>query len=146
MRQTSDQLVNFRALASEVQALRQEVLKKEMILRGLVSDVGMLMVKPDPAPAAAAPAGSANAVEVVVDFGSSFTHFAETVVTGETWVTVNSKIAVTPIAATGATVETALLSFHPVVHTLVAGTGFTLSVYTPIEAKGTYSFSCVGVD
>ena len=89
--------------------------------------------------------GVAGTVAVTVNFGSTFTHFAQTVVTGQTWVASGTYIVTTPKAATGQVEETALMSFHPVVSDLVAGTGFTLSVYTPIEAKGTYTFTCVGV-
>jgi len=94
----------------------------------------------------AAPAsGSGNSVTAVLDFGASFTHIGEVVVTGQSWVTANSEIVVTPITSGTDQIEIALLSFQPVVHSLVAGVGFTLTVYSPIEAKGTYSFSCVGV-
>jgi len=89
--------------------------------------------------------GSANSVVVSVDFGSSFTHWAQTVVTGETWVVAKSRITVTPLGTVaGDEVEIPLLSFQPVISDIVVGDGFTLSVYTPVEAKGTYSFSCVG--
>ena len=64
MRQTSDQLVNTRSLAAEIQVIRQELQKKEMILRGLVSDVGMLAMKPDPAPTA--PSGSTGLTQAQV--------------------------------------------------------------------------------
>lgn len=88
--------------------------------------------------------GGGNSVLATVDFGASFTHYASASVAA-TWVTAGSEIVVTPLAASGQEVETALLSFNPVVSDLTAGVGFTLHVYTPIEAKGTYSFSCVGV-
>ena len=90
-------------------------------------------------------AGGGNGVVATVDFGSAFTPFASVVVTGETWVAAGSKIAVTPKAGTGTEVEVALMAFSCVVSDLVAGVGFTLNVFTPIEAKGTYNFSCVGV-
>lgn len=89
--------------------------------------------------------GGGNGVDVTVDFGSSFTHYAETVVTGETWVTSTSKIVATPKASDGSGIEAAILSFQPCVGNLVNGDGFTLRVYTPVEAKGTYTFTCVGV-
>ena len=41
----------------------------------------------------------AGTVAVSVDFGSAFTHFAQTVVTGETWVATSSSILATPLAA-----------------------------------------------
>lgn len=91
----------------------------------------------------AAPAGSVNTLEVTVDFGASFTHFAQTVVTGETWVEGTSKIVA---MVTGSSPEEqALMQFSATVSDLVVGDGFTLSVYTPIEAKGTYTFACIGV-
>lgn len=93
---------------------------------------------------AASGGGSGNSVLATVDFGASFTHYASASVAA-TWVTAGSEIVVTPLAASGQEVETALLSFNPVVSDLTAGVGFTLHVYTPIEAKGTYQFSCVGV-
>ena len=87
----------------------------------------------------------AGTVAVTVNFGSTFTHFAQTVVTGQAWVSSSTSILTTPLAASGQVEETALMSFQPVVSGLVVGDGFTLSVYTPIEAKGTYTFTCVGV-
>jgi len=91
----------------------------------------------------AAPSGSVNTLSVTVDFGASFTHFAQTVVTGETWVDGTSKIVAT---VTGSSPEEqALMQFSVTVSDLVVGDGFTLSVYTPIEAKGTYTFACIGV-
>ena len=59
--------------------------------------------------------GGGNGVDVTVDFGSSFTHYAETVVTGETWVTSTSKIVATPKASDGSGIEAAILSFQPCV-------------------------------
>lgn len=94
---------------------------------------------------AAAPGGSGNGVDVSVDFGASFGHYAEAVVTGQTWVTGTSKIVAMPKASDGSGVEASVLSFQPTVGNLVNGDGFTLRVYTPIEAKGTYTFTCVGV-
>lgn len=52
---------------------------------------------------------------------------------------------VTPKSSGVAALETALLQFSPVVHTLVAGTGFTLLVYAPAGARGVYTFGCIGV-
>lgn len=89
--------------------------------------------------------GVSGMVVVTVDFGSTFTHFAQTVVTGEAWVVPGTAICVQPKAASGQVEETALMSFQTVVSDFVNGVGFTLSVYTPVEAKGTYTFTCVGV-
>ena len=89
--------------------------------------------------------GVSGMVVVTVDFGSTFTHFAQTVVTGQSWVVPGTAICVQPKAASGQVEETALMSFQTVVSDFVNGVGFTLSVYTPVEAKGTYTFTCVGV-
>lgn len=91
----------------------------------------------------AAPAGAGNACDAVVDFGSTFTHFASVVVTGQTWVTATSRINAT-VTATDVE-EAALMQFSTVISARAIGVGFTLSVYTPIEAKGTYTFACIGV-
>jgi hypothetical protein len=95
-------------------------------------------------PSSGGGSGGGNGVAATVDFGASFTHFAQIVVTGQAWVTAASDIVATPLATAGGAEETALLAFSPVISDLVDGVGFTLSVYTPIEAKGTYTFSCIG--
>lgn len=87
----------------------------------------------------------ANAITVAVDFGATFGCYAETVVTGQAWVTATSAIAVTPQGAAGDEIETALHGFSAVITDRVVGTGFTLRVYAAVEAKGSYNFSCVGV-
>ncbi len=91
----------------------------------------------------AAPAGSVGSVTATVDFGASFTHYATVAVTGQAWVTALSKIVAMPSG--GNPMENAILQFSPTVSDLVVGDGFTLSVYTPAKAKGTYTFSCLGV-
>lgn len=90
-----------------------------------------------------AASGSGNAVYATVDFGASFTHYATVAVTGQTWVTALSKIVAMPTG--GNPMENAILQFAPTVTDLVVGDGFTLSVYTPVKAKGTYTFNCIGV-
>lgn len=90
-------------------------------------------------------AGGGNSVTVTVDFGASFSQYAETVVTGQTWVTAGSEITATPLASHGQEMEVAVLSFQPVVTNIVAGTGFTLAVFAPYKARDTYTFSCIGV-
>ncbi len=90
--------------------------------------------------------GAGNSCEALVQFGASFGHLASAVVTGQTWVTANSRIAVTVAAQAPAdAVETALMQFSTSISDIVPGVGFTLNVYTPIEAKGDYFFNCVGV-
>jgi len=94
---------------------------------------------------APAAGGAGNSVTVTVDFGSSFSHFATVAVTGQAWVAAGSEIVATVLSATGKGMEDAVLSFSASVSSLVAATGFTLNVYTPVKAKGTYTFSCIGV-
>ena len=85
-------------------------------------------------------------VDVSVDFGASFTDRASTVVTGQSWVRTGQSIVATAKAASAADLEELLiLGLMPVVSDVVNGTGFTLSVRAPVEAKGTYTFSCIGV-
>lgn len=88
--------------------------------------------------------GGAHTVAVDVDFGASFTDEASAVVTGLPWMEAESAIAVTPSADGVDPDEVRLLDFRPVISDRVAGTGFTLTVYSEPEAKGTYSFLCVG--
>ncbi len=89
--------------------------------------------------------GGGNGITVTVDFGSSFTDKAQTVVTGQSWVTTSSEIV--PMVRTPAGVdpdEMYLLNFRPVISDLVAG-GFTLTLYSDAEATGTYTVMCIGV-
>ena len=88
--------------------------------------------------------GAINALAVVVDFGASFNQWAQTVVTGQDWVTADSKIIPTIRPAAGKEMETVLFNFRPVISNVVAGVGFTLSVFTDVRAKGQYTFDCIG--
>jgi hypothetical protein len=95
--------------------------------------------------AAAGGGGGANAVTATVDFGASFTDKASVVVTGQTWVTVNSEIVahvLTPASVDPD--EMRLLNFTTVISDLAAGVGFTVTVYSEPEAKGSYSVMCLG--
>ena len=88
----------------------------------------------------------ANAVAVTLDFGVSFTDKAQTVVTGQTWVTASSIITPTVMCPTGVDAdEIRLLDMRAVISDLVAGVGFTVTLYSEPEARGTYVVSCVGV-
>lgn len=90
--------------------------------------------------------GGGNSVTVTCDFGASFTDKAQTVVTGQTWVTANSEIVAHVKTPSGVDPdEVRLLDMRPVISDLVAGTGFTVTLYSEPEAKGTYSVMCVGV-
>lgn len=91
--------------------------------------------------------GSANVVEVSVPLGTSGGLVFSTTVTGQAWVTATSSIACTPLGVTtdGQTVETVAASgVQPIVSNRVVGTGFTLNVYSPHGASGTYRFGCTG--
>ena len=71
---------------------------------------------------------------------------AETVVTGQAWVTATSEIVAQVRTPTGVDPdEMRLLDFKPVISNLVVGTGFTVSMYSEVEAKGDYDVMCVGV-
>lgn len=88
----------------------------------------------------------ANTVSATLDFGASFTDKAQTVVTGQAWVTASSVITPTVMCPIGIdTDEIRLLDMRPVISDLVAGVGFTVTLYSEPEARGTYTVSCVGV-
>lgn len=90
--------------------------------------------------------GSGNSVTATVDFGASFSDKAQLVVTGQTWVTVNSEIVAHVKTPSGTDPdEMYLINPEVVISDLVAGTGFTVTVYTEAEAKGTYDVMCIGV-
>lgn len=144
MRQTSDQLVNFRALRQALDNLSAENARLRQELDQAKSDIGRLRMKEFESTTSTS-SGGANAVTVTVNFGPDFTNFAETVVTGQSWVTLTGAIAVTPLAPSGDNVEVAVHSFQPVISDPIPGDGFTLSVFAPYEARGTYDFLCVGV-
>ncbi len=94
----------------------------------------------------AAGGGSGSSVTTTLAFGSSFTDKAQTVVTGQTWVTANSEIVAQVLTPAGTDPdEMRLLDLKPVISDLVAGTGFTVTLYSEPEAKGDYSVMCVGV-
>ncbi len=95
----------------------------------------------------AASAGSSSAgvgsVVATVDFGATFTDKASATVTGQTWVESGSSI-VAQVLCTSDPDEHYLLNFKTVVSDVIAGTGFTVTVYSTPEAKGTYDVMCVG--
>lgn len=94
----------------------------------------------------AASGGGGNSVTASLDFGASWNDKAQTVVTGQTWVTTNSEIIAQVLCPSGTDPdEIRLLELKPVISDLVAGTGFTVTLYSEPEAKGTYSVMCVGV-
>jgi hypothetical protein len=93
--------------------------------------------------------GSANVVEVDVDFGSG-TDSATVVVTGQAWVTLTSKIICSAtMLATSTRAEgeedAVLEGLIGAVHSRVAGTGFTLYVAPALGiASGVVKFHCTG--
>lgn len=94
--------------------------------------------------------GSVNVVEVEVDFGTTGSDIATTVVTGQTWVGATSKIICSPTllatadraeGAEEALVENLLVAPH----TRVAGTGFSLTAKPLLgRAYGRFLFHCTG--
>jgi len=91
--------------------------------------------------------GSANVVEVSVSLSTGLGLVYKTTVIGQAWVTATSSIACSPLGVTtdGQTVETVAASgVQSIVSNRVAGTGFTLNVYSPHGASGTYRFGCTG--
>lgn len=89
--------------------------------------------------------GGANSTTVIVNFGPDFTDKASATVTGQTWVTANSCIVPQAVVAAGVDPdEMYLLDLKPQISNRVAGVGFTLTVYSQPEARGGYSFMCIG--
>lgn len=88
--------------------------------------------------------GAASAVEASVNFGATFTEYA-TATVAAAWVTATSKIAVTPFATAAEAQDVLLHGFQFAITDRVAGVGFTLHVWAAREAKGTYTFHCIGV-
>lgn len=90
--------------------------------------------------------GSGNSVTVACDFGASFSDKAQTVVTGQAWVAADSEIVAS--VRTPASVdpdEMYLLDIKPVISDLVAGVGFTVTLYSQPEATGSYDVMCIGI-
>ena len=93
-----------------------------------------------------AASGGGNSVLVSCDFGASFTDKAQTVVTGEAWVTATSNISAQVITPIGVDPdEMYLLDLKPVISERVLGVGFTVTLYSRPEAKGIYEVMCTGV-
>lgn len=90
--------------------------------------------------------GSANSVTTTVNFGASFTDKAQVVVTGQAWVAANTEIVAHIKTPSGSDPdEMYLINPEVVISDIVPGTGFTVTVYTEAEAKGTYDVMCIGV-
>lgn len=92
-----------------------------------------------------APSGSVNQVRVSVDFGAGYTDKAQTVVTGEAWVTALSCLAAAVLTPAGVDPDDMyLLDFRVVISDLVVGDGFTITVYSPPTATGVYEVMVIG--
>jgi hypothetical protein len=90
--------------------------------------------------------GGGNAVAASLAFGGAFTDKAQTVLTGLSWVASNSKITADVLTPSGTDPdEMYLLDFRPVISDLVAGVGFTVTLYSEAQARGTYTVNCIGV-
>lgn len=90
--------------------------------------------------------GSGNPVNVTMNFGASFSDKAQTVVTGQAWVTGLSAISAHVMTPAGTDPdEMYLLNLRPVISDVVAGTGFTVTLYSEPEARGPYTVMCIGV-
>jgi hypothetical protein len=94
--------------------------------------------------------GGGNLVEVDIDFGAGGNTNANTVVTGQSWVTASSKILCTPTMLATSTraegAEDAILEGLTVaVYSRVAGTGFTVAAAAyQGRAYGTFKVHCSG--
>ena len=89
--------------------------------------------------------GGGNAVAVAVDFGATRTDKAQTVVTGQAWVEADSVITAQVLTPTGVDPdEMYLLDFKPQISALVAGVGFTVTLYSQPQALGSYTVNCMG--
>jgi hypothetical protein len=86
---------------------------------------------------------SSSSVNVVVDFGVNFTDKAQTVVTGQTWVTATSKITAQVLSTN--VDESYLIDMKVVISDIVAGVGFTVTLWSQPQARGSYTVMCLGV-
>ena len=89
------------------------------------------------------PGGGVPHVNVTLNFGATFTDKATATVTGESWVGSNVVASVLTPAGTDPD-EMYLLGLRPYISNIVAGDGFTVTLYSETEAKGSYTVSCVG--
>lgn len=95
---------------------------------------------------AATSSGSGNSVTSTLSFGANFTDKATTVVTGQAWVGASSCIIPQVLTPSGTDPdEMYLLDLEPTISDLVAGVGFTITLYSQAEARGDYSVMCIGV-
>jgi len=132
--------------APDLTAIEARLDALEADVATLQSDVGAAQADIVALAAAVAAIVAPEVVSVTLDFGASFTDKTQTVVTGQTWVTLSSVITPTVMCPLSIDPdEIRLLDMRPVISDLVAGVGFTVTLYSEPEARGTYTVSCVGV-
>lgn len=89
-----------------------------------------------------------NAVEVTVTMPADGSGWAQTVVTGQSWVTSTSKLDCQPFNDGGDSNNTdevySLAAFSTTTSTRVVATGFTLTAFSPNGVTGTFKFHCTG--
>ena len=90
-------------------------------------------------------ASNTYSIRATVDFGAGWSDKAQTVVTGQTWVTANSELTAQVLTPSGTDPdEMYLLGMRVEISDIVAGDGFTVTVYSEAEASGTYTVMVVG--
>ena len=90
-------------------------------------------------------ASNTYSIRVTVDFGAGWSDKAQTVVTGQTWVTANSEFTAQVLTPSGTDPdEMYLLGMRVEISDIVAGTGFTVTVYSEAEASGSYTVLLIG--
>lgn len=90
-------------------------------------------------------ASNTYSIRVTVDFGAGWSDKAQTVVTGQTWVTANSELTAQVLTPSGTDPdEMYLLGMRVEISDIVAGDGFTITVYSEAEASGTYTVLVIG--
>ncbi len=89
--------------------------------------------------------GQTHSIRVTVDFGAGWSDKAQTVVTGQTWVTANSECTAQVLTPSGTDPdEMYLLGLRVEISDIVAGDGFTITVYSEAEASGSYTVLLIG--
>lgn len=93
-----------------------------------------------------AASGGGNLLQATLNFGASFTDKAVVVLTGLPWVTLSSVIVAQVVTPVGVDAdEMRLLNMRVDISDLVAGVGFTVTLTTEQEAKGSYTVNIIGV-
>lgn len=89
--------------------------------------------------------GGGYATQVTVDFGASFTDSASEVVTGLTWVSPSTVlVAQVPTPSGVDPDEMRLLGIRAEISDIVDGDGFTVTLHTEQEARGSYTVNIIG--